>query len=103
MTKGVKPYHNRTNKGLLVLFLSRRLTIESMAKVLRVSIVTAQKYIDNPTLMRLSDFYLLAGYLDTPVVQLFAKVHYNTKELTPEQNKSLEDIIDKVSEGNNGG
>ena len=97
MTKGVKPYHNRTNKAFLGLFLKKKLTIEAMAKSLNVSIVTAMKYLDNPLTMRLNQLLLLSGYLDIPFIELVYLLHYNKAKVLKEDKEVLSGLVGKYS------
>ena len=102
MQKGVKAYATKPNKVILTMLRAKGYTITDLCKFVRadgngyICSRTAEKYVNNPNVMRLSQLREVAAMVDVPIWELVAKLHVNSVVLPVPVLASLRDIVGSI-------
>jgi len=88
------------NKVIRSILNANNCSVLGFSKVLGSSERVTHKYLNNPYTMTIGQLYCLAGYTNTPFVDLCAKIHYNRFELSKEDKENLSSIMARVSQEN---
>ena len=90
-------YVPRDHNQILYLAKKNLLSKSDICRIMNVTIVTLNNYINEPGLMRLKDLYLLSGIFGINVLELVYLLSRSTPKLKHKQSKwYLEEIKIKV-------
>ena len=91
------------NKVIRSILNANNCSVLGFSKVLGSSERVTHKYLNNPYTMTIGQLYSLAGYTNTPIIELVAKLHYNRSKLSVQDKDNLSSIMARVSAENKEG
>jgi hypothetical protein len=95
--KGSKVDNSGINLQFRYLLKEKKKTVSELATVLERSRDVTYKYLRDPTRLTIKQLYTLSGYFDTPVIDLFVRLHLNTPTIDqPTKEVKLTDLVKSI-------